>query len=102
MDWSYEHNSFYRPSWLSAGFGGSQNLVDLKTDYLMLGLNWKVSEPTDLRVSAEMVKAHGHHDPLGLYNGYAVADQDIRFANIDSTQWVPGMGSITSCPKTRA
>ncbi len=92
VEWNYEHTALYRPSSLEAGMGGSQNFVDLKTDYLMLGLNWKVAEPTNLRLTGEMIKARGHHDPLGLYNGYAVSNSQINFANIDSTQWVPGIG----------
>lgn len=92
LEWNYEHTSLYRPSALQPGMGGSQNFVDLKTDYVLLGLNWKISEPTSLRLTGEVVKASGHHDPLGLYNGYAVANNQINFANIDSTQWVPGIG----------
>lgn len=92
LDWSYEHSSWYRPSGLSASLGGSQNQVDLKTDYALLGFAWKMCDPATLRLSGEYVRAHGHHDPIGLYNGYAVSSGSINFKNIDSTQWIPGIG----------
>jgi hypothetical protein len=92
LDFAAEHNTFRRDSVLSPALGGSQNLVDLRTDYGLLGLSWGFTSDWTLRTGMEVVRARGHHDPGGLYNGYALATGQTNFVNVDSTQTIPFVG----------
>lgn len=88
----FRHMDFDRPSQLSAGFGGSQNLVDMKTDYLFLEGGWRPSKAHRLSAGLEMTKVKGHFDPGGLFNAYANRIGSTDFVNLDSTQTVPFVG----------
>ncbi|MBT9588035.1 hypothetical protein IV102_32160 [bacterium] len=92
IDFTYERNQYRRDSGLGPLQGGSQNQVDLKTDYALLGLSWGFQEDWTLRSGLEMVHAHGHHDPGGLHNGFALASGQVNFTNIDSVQTIPYIG----------
>lgn len=92
VNFGLERNDYRRNSGLNPNQGGSQNQVNLKTDYLNLGLNWGVTSDLNLRGGTEWVHVYGHHDPGGLYNGYARATGQTSFTNLDSSQWVPYIG----------
>lgn len=92
FDLALERNTYRRDSALSAAQGGSQNQVDLKTDYARLGLAWTFRDDWTLRAGSEVVRALGHHDPGGLYNHIAVARGQTNFINMDSTQMIPYLG----------
>ena len=79
--------------------GGSQNQVDLKTDYLRLGTSWGFQQDWTLRGGCEWVHLYGHHDPAGLYNGFALSSGQTNFSNLDSLQTVPYVGLDTQLSK---
>jgi hypothetical protein len=92
IDVAYENTNFYRPSSLTPQFGGSQNFMDLTTEYAMIGLTWDADEHWTVRGGSEFVRAKGHQDPYGLYNTYAVNTASNSFANVDSFQTIPFVG----------
>lgn len=92
VETALERSHWFRPTSLDANFGGSQNAVDLSTDYARLGVSWKFATDWTLRGGCEWVRAQGHFDPGGLYNGYAVANQSTTFQNLDSLQTIPNLG----------
>src|SRR5262249_8419839 len=77
------------PTALTPGLGGSQNYVNIRADYLNLGLGWKVDDKLKLSTGLEYVGTHGHLDSAGLYNRYAVKIGSSTFDNLNSVQWVP-------------
>lgn len=89
----YERQDWSRPTSLPAGLGGSQNHMDLATDFAHLGVDWKTAPAWTLHAGLDMVRAQGHWDPSGLYNAYAVRTGSTGFENIDSLQWVPSLGA---------
>ncbi len=90
---SYNRTEYDRPSALPANFGGSQNQVDLGIDSWHLGANWDLTDRWTLLGGVDRIAVRGHHDPAGLYNSYAVANQSVGFVNVDSTQTVPSLGA---------
>ncbi|MBT9587592.1 S-layer homology domain-containing protein [bacterium] len=92
VECAWDHNAFVRNSALPATLGGSQNQVDLKTDYLRLGTSWGFQQDWTLRGGCEWVHLYGHHDPAGLYNGFALSSGQTNFSNLDSLQTVPYVG----------
>lgn len=95
-----ERNTWKRDSMLSPALGGSQNQVDLRTDYGLLGLTWGFADDWTVRSGVEVVHASGHHDPGGLYNGFATATGQTNFRNVDSFQTVPFLGLDRQLSKT--
>lgn len=89
---SYAKNNLTRRSGLSASLGGSQNEVDMKIDSINFDAAYKLSNKWTVRAGADWVRAYGHFDPAGLYNGYALSTGETRFRNIDSQQWIPNLG----------
>ncbi len=102
FDLALERNAWRRNSGLAPLQGGSQNQVDLKSDYGLLGLTWGVNEDWKVHTSLELVHTYGHHDPAGLYNGFAVATGQTNFSNIDSFQTIPTIGFDQQLSKTSA
>ncbi len=100
LDFNLESSQWNRPTRLSPAQGGSQNRVDLTSLYGQLALNWKFADDWNLRGGAEWVHVYGHHDPGGLYNGFANASGQVNFRNIDSMQWIPGLGVDYQMSKT--
>lgn len=100
IDVAAERNVWRRDSVLSPLFGGSQNQVDLKSDYGLLGFNWGFQSDWNLRTGAEVVHVFGHHDPGGLYNGFALASGQTNFRNVDSVQTIPFVGLDHQLSKT--
>lgn len=100
FDLALERNHYRRDSALAPLQGGSQNQVDLKSDYALLGLTWGVNEAWTLRGGMEMVNTYGHHDPGGLYNGFASATGQTNFSNISSLQTIPFVGFDDQLSKT--
>jgi len=90
---SYNRMECDRPSALPANFGGSQNHVALGVDSWHLGANWDLTDKWTLLGGLDRIVVRGHHDPAGLYNTYAVANQSVGFVNLDSTQTVPYLGA---------
>ena len=88
----WQHNSYFRPTSLSASLGGSQNYVKVATDTYALHLNWKATSKIFVRAGIDVVHAQGHHDPAGLYNNYAISNNEVAFNNIASLQTIPGIG----------
>ena len=73
-----------------------------RVDYGLLGLTWGVNEDWKVHTSLELVHTYGHHDPAGLYNGFAVATGQTNFSNIDSFQTIPTIGFDQQLSKTSA
>ncbi len=92
FDLAVERNHYQRNSSLGPAQGGSQNQVDLKSDYGLLGLSWGVNADWTVRTGLEVVHTYGHHDPGGLYNGFANATGQTNFANVNSLQTIPFFG----------
>lgn len=90
----YRRHDFERDSVLSAPLGGSQNRVDISTDSLLLDLAWDASSSVTLNAGVDLVKARGHYDPAGLYNGYALQTGSTSFTNVDSQQTIPHLGVL--------
>lgn len=88
----YERTRFHRPSSLPATLGGSQNLVDVTTDYANLEARWDFARDLALLGGVEYVASRGHLDPAGLFNAAALARGATSFPTMDSVQWVPGLG----------
>ena len=86
---SYRDYEFRRGSSLSAALGGSQNLVDIDTGSFFFDLAWEASPKVTLSTGLDLVGARGHYDPVGLYNGYALATGQTDFTNFDSEQTIP-------------
>lgn len=100
FDFAVERNHYQRNSSLGPAQGGSQNQVDLKSDYGLLGLTWGVNADWSLRGGLELVHTYGHHDPGGLYNGFANATGQTNFSNVDSLQTIPFIGFDDQLTKT--
>jgi len=100
LELNLERNHYLRTSALAPAQGGSQNQVDLKTDYAHLGLSWGFQENWTVRSGLELVHALGHHDPGGLYNGFALSSGQTNFRNIDSIQTIPYVGFDQQLSKT--
>jgi len=88
----YERTRFQRSSGLPASLGGSQNLVDVTTEYANLEARWDFADEVALLGSVEYVASRGHLDPAGLFNAAALARASTSFPTMDSVQWVPGLG----------
>ncbi len=88
----YEHRHFSRPTTLSAALGGSQNLVDMHTQFLTAQTVWPLREDFRLRVGVDYVRCRGHLDPAGLYNRFALSMNSVGFTSIDGSQVVPALG----------
>ncbi len=89
---SYDRFKFRRDSSLSPALGGSQNLVKVTTEQLLLEVAWDVVDQVTLKGGVERVHSRGHYDPGGLYNGYALKTGSIDFQNLDSEQVIPHLG----------
>ncbi len=89
----YNRTELLRPSTLAANFGGSQNQVDLGIDSWHLGATWDLTDRWTLLGGVDRISVRGHHDPAGLYNSHAVAQDSVGFVNVDSTQTVPFLGA---------
>lgn len=85
----YEQYHFFRPSVLSAGQGGSQNLVDLVAAVAHARLGYRASKEWGLGIGYEYGAQRGHYDPFGVYNSYAISNSDTTFRNRDSLQHQP-------------
>lgn len=92
VDIGYTNNEFVRNSALGAGFGGSQNQVNLNIGSLHGQVNWEVSDKWTLRGGADYTTIDGHYDPAGIYNNFAIATASTTFNNIDSKQISPFVG----------
>lgn len=90
---SFQRFEYHRPSVLSAGLGGSQNLVDLKCDWFTFSSSFPLSERWRGLAGIDVVHTRGHHDPAGLFNITALASNSIDFTNIDSRQFIPHIGA---------
>jgi hypothetical protein len=86
---SYRRMDFKRPSSLSTAQGGSQNLVDVGTDYLNLLVGFEPNDSHRISAGLDLTRVEGHHDPGGLYNAYSQRIQSTDFSNIDSLQTSP-------------
>ena len=100
FDFAVERNQWRRNSKLGPLQGGSQNQVDLKSDYGLLGLTWGANEDWKVHTGLELVHTYGHHDPGGLYNGFATATGQTNFNNINSLQTIPYVGFDDQLSKT--
>lgn len=92
LTFGYEHRHYSRPTILSAAQGGSQNLVDMYTQFLTAQTSWPLSEDFKLRIGLDYVRCRGHLDPAGLYNRFALPMNSVSFTNIDGSQVVPALG----------
>lgn len=92
LDTLLERNTYRRQTRLGPSQGGSQNHIDLTTDYARLGLSWKFHQDWTLRTGTEVVSAYGHHDPGGVFNDFALASGSVNFTNLHSTQVIPYIG----------
>lgn len=54
-----------------------------------LHATWGVNQDWKVHTGLELVHTHGHHDPGGLYNGFAAATGQT---NISSLQTIPYVG----------
>ncbi len=88
----YENRHFTRATQLPAALGGSQNYVNMYTQYLSANTTWPLREDVDFRAGFDYVRAKGHMDPAGLYNFFAVANNSVNFTNLDSSQFIPTLG----------
>jgi len=100
LDLAFERNYWGRRSVLTPAQGGSQNQVDLATNYGLAGVSWGFQKDWTARTGLEIVQAVGHHDPGGLYNGYARASGQTNFVNVDSVQTIPYVGLDWQMSKT--
>ncbi len=89
---SFQRFDFRRDSALSAAQGGSQNLVDLDCDWLTFSASFPVTSKVRGFAGLDMVTTSGHHDPAGLFNGYALITGSTDFVNVDSRQIIPNLG----------
>ena len=91
---AYQDRRFERLSSLPVQLGGSQNLVDMHTQFLSLQTVWNLDEPKQktLRVGIDWLRSAGHLDPAGIYNEIALLKGSTDFVNLDSTQLVPNLG----------
>lgn len=92
LDLGGERNEYKRDSALSAGFGGSQNTVDLDITSLHGELGWSASDKFTVRGGADWVNIQGHYDPAGVYNSFAIATGSTNFDTIDNDQIIPFIG----------
>jgi len=70
----------------------NQNLVDLAFTGYRLGVDYDVTEDFTAKFAYTHVSIHGHFDPLGVNNAYAVAAGSARYDNIDFIQTWPEIG----------
>lgn len=70
----------------------NQNHVDLAFTGWHLGVDYDVTEDFTAKAGFTQVDIHGHFDPLGVNNGFAVAAGTARYSNIDITQRWPEIG----------
>lgn len=89
---SYENRHFARPTTLPAALGGSQNYLNVHTQFLSAQTRWDLRHDLALRAGLDYVRVRGHLDPAGLYNFYALSNNSVAFTNLDSTQVIPGLG----------
>jgi len=92
IDVGYNKNEFVRNSSLGAGFGGSQNQVNMNIDSIHGQVAWEVNDKWTLRGGMDYTTISGHYDPAGLYNNFAIAANSINFQNLDSRQMSPYLG----------
>jgi len=92
VDLGYENNRFERKTDLIAALGGSQNYTKLNIDSGHLGLGWEANDQWTLRGGVDIANIRGHWDPAGIYNAYAIANNNTGFNNIDVQQTVPFIG----------
>lgn len=92
IDLGYENNNFKRDTNVAANLGGSQNYVNLTNDSIHVGLGWEANEQWTLRGGVDIASMHGHWDPAGIYNAYAISTADTGFKNIDTQQFIPYIG----------
>ncbi len=92
LDLGFERNEYQRESALSAGFGGSQNTVDLDITSIHGELGWEASDKWTIRGGADWVNIQGHYDPAGVYNSFAIATGSTSFDTVDNDQIIPFIG----------
>lgn len=92
LDLGFERNEYNRDSALAAGFGGSQNTVDLDITSIHGELGWEASDKWTLRGGADWVNINGHYDPSGVYNSFAVQTGSTTFDTVDNDQIIPFIG----------
>lgn len=92
LDLGFERNEYERNSGLSAGFGGSQNQVNLDITSIHGELGWEASDKWTIRGGADWVNIAGHYDPSGIWNSVAVATGSTTFDTVDSDQIIPFIG----------
>jgi hypothetical protein len=88
----YRMLDYRRDSVLSAQLGGSQNRVEIETDSLAFDLAWEANDSLSVNAGVDLIRAAGHYDPAGLYNGYALRTGSTDFTNLDSRQVIPHLG----------
>lgn len=92
LDLGFERNEYERNSSLSAGFGGSQNQVNLDITSIHGELGWEATDKWTIRGGADWVNIKGHYDPAGVYNTYAMATGSTTFDTVDNDQIIPFIG----------
>lgn len=92
IDLGYERNEYERNSGLAAGFGGSQNNIDLDITSIHGELGWEATDKWTLRGGADYVTINGHYDPAGLYNSFAIQTNSTTFDTVDTDQFIPFIG----------
>ena len=92
IDLGFERNEYTRNSGLTAGAGGSQNNVDLDITSIHGELGWEASDKWTLRGGADYVTIQGHYDPAGVYNQFAIQNNNIGFDTVDTDQIIPFVG----------
>jgi len=70
----------------------NQNHVDLAFTGWHVGADYDVTEDFTAKAGFTKVDIHGHFDPLGVNNRFAVAAGTARYNNIDITQTWPDIG----------
>ncbi|MEW6282300.1 MAG: hypothetical protein AB1758_27080 [Candidatus Eremiobacterota bacterium] len=76
----------------AAGFAAeNQNFVDVSFRGYRLAVDYDVTEDFTVGAGYTHVNIFGHLDPLGVYNGFAVASGLTRFTIIDITEQMPDL-----------
>lgn len=89
LEAGYDAWSFQRGTSLPASLGGSQNRVDLKYELGHLDVSRRFGEDWLVTLGCQQARIHGHYDPGGIYNDFAIANQSVDFLTRDLVQTMP-------------
>lgn len=92
LNGSFVQHHLFRHSALAPAQGGSQNEVDVTVDSAALDAAYDLNSKITLNAGFDWVRAAGHFDPGGLYNGVALSQGSTTLENVNSTQWIPHLG----------